>query len=117
MFTLNAICDDYENLSVTIADEVTKWGAECGLEIERSEIVAALADLIERGWAKAYWLHLSSRAPMEIEGMPPLDKLDGHFGAWFGITDAGMKVQLADWEFWPFDDENQLRPGWTSPLN
>jgi hypothetical protein len=116
-FTLNAICDDYENLTVSIEGPVKRNGRDCGLEIEKDEIVAALQELIRRGWAKAYWLEANSKPPTEIDGMPPLDKLDGHFGAWFYITDAGMKVQLADWEFWPFDDDNHLRKDWTPPLN
>jgi hypothetical protein len=116
-FTLNAICDDYENLSVTIAHEVTKDGADCGVRIEKAEIVAALAELLNRGWAKAYRMDGSgSGAPPEIEGMPSLEEMEDFFGAWFYITGAGMKVQLADWEFWPFDDDNRLRKDWTPPL-
>jgi len=43
------------------------------------------------------------------------DELEDFYGAWFGITEAGMKVQLADYEGWPFDDDNKLRKDWQRP--
>jgi hypothetical protein len=112
-FTLNAICDDYENLTVSIEGPVLESGRDCGLAIERSEIVTALEELIRRSWAKAYFLGPSAG---EIDGMPPLDKLEGHEGAWFLVSEAGMKIQLAEWEFWPFDENNQLRKDWAPPV-
>jgi hypothetical protein len=113
-FTLNAICDDYENLTVSIEGPVKRDGKDCGLEIEREEIIGALEELIRRGWAKAYYLGPKTA---EIDGMPPLDKLEGHWGAWFYVTAEGMKIQRWDWEFWPFDEDEQLRKDWTPPAN
>ncbi len=114
---LNWISDDYENLSQTIADGVTKDGTECGMAIEKSEIVAALEELVTRGWAKAYRLFTNGAPPVEFDRMPTIEEMEDFNGAWFYVTNAGMKVQLEPWEFWPWDDDNQLRKDWTPPLN
>jgi hypothetical protein len=58
---LNAISDDYENVDQVILRYVAKDGAKLGFTIERSDIVDALAELIENGLAKAY--RLSSTDP------------------------------------------------------
>jgi hypothetical protein len=76
---LGWIADDYENLTVSIAGPVTEDGARCGLAIERVEIVQALVELVELGWAKAYVPQ--SNELVEIDGMPPLTDLDGQDGA------------------------------------
>jgi len=62
---LNSISDDYENLDQVIIRMVAQDGAKCGLTIDRSEIVDALAGLIEDGLAKAYLL--SGTAPHVTE--------------------------------------------------
>jgi len=120
-FTLSAICDSYMNLTVSIDRLVMEKGRDCGLQIKTGEIIAALEDLIVRGWAKAYYL--TFKAAEEIEGMPPLDRLECHDGAWFHATEAGKKVPMWDWEFWPFevvddgDNPYPVRKDWTPPLN
>lgn len=87
---LNSICDDYENVDQTIFRDVAKGGAELDLTVERSEIVDALAGLIEEGLAKAYVL--SGRQPFstELQGMPSLDVVEEDFKTYFYITKKGM---------------------------
>ena len=114
-FVLNSISDDYENLSQEITGMVTKDGTDCGVTIEKSEIVTALEELVRRGWAKAY--RLDNGPPAEFDRMPSIEEMEDFYGAWFYITDAGMKVQLEPWEHWPFDDDGQPRKDWTPPLN
>lgn len=116
-FVLDSICDDYEHLTISIGPDVTKLGVGCGLTIEKAEIVQALAELLEIGWAKAYRLHNDGRSKWaELrEGMPSPEEMEDPMGAWFYITEAGMKAELADWTPWPFDDEGELKKNWTPP--
>jgi hypothetical protein len=92
---LNSICDDYENIDQIILPEVAKDGAKCGLTIERSEVVDALAWLIADGMATAYLL--SSTGPsVELPGMPPVDEVEEYFKTYFYITKKGMDLHLSD---------------------
>ena len=115
MLTLNSLCDSYYNFGQTIASEVMKDGQECGVTIEKPEVAAALEELIKRGWAKAYWLHID-RTPKEFDHVPTIEEMEDFYGAWFDMTDAGVKVHQG-WKFWPWDDDNQIRKDWTPPLN
>jgi hypothetical protein len=109
---LNAIADDYENVDQVILRHVAEDGAKCGLTIDRTEIVDALARLIEDGFARAYLL--SSREPFrtELQGMPLIDVVEEYFETYFYITKHGTGLLLYDDASWPFDDERNLRPNW-----
>jgi len=98
---LDKICDDYENLDQTILSGVTKDGAECGLIIERSEVVDGLAQLIEQGLAKAYLLSCTEPR-VELEGMPPPDVVDDE-GTYFLATRKGIDLQVSGHSWWPWD--------------
>jgi hypothetical protein len=54
LMVLREISDDYENLTVSIEPPILEDSGRCGLAIERSEIVGALKELVELGWATAY---------------------------------------------------------------
>ena len=112
MLTLNVISDDYENLVISIAPPVVRDGAKCGLTVEKEEIVRALAELVELGWAKAYYLGLKSGIE-EIQGMPSLEEMEDFNGAWFYITEAGRRAQ--DSYPYPFDDKGEMKKDWTPP--
>jgi hypothetical protein len=112
MLTLNSMSDDLENLTVSIMPSVNRDAAVGGMTIEKPEVVRALMELVELGWATAYLPQ--SNELVEIEGMPPLDNLEGQDGAWFYITDAGRKAQN-EYEGWPFDEEGEMRKDWTLP--
>ncbi len=111
---LNSICDDYENLVVSIKPAIDRDARDCGIEISELEIVDALRNLVDLGWAKAY--RLGGKNAVEFDQMPTIDEMRDFYGAWFHITDAGMKVQLADYGGWPFDDEGALRKDWVQPV-
>jgi hypothetical protein len=112
LLVLNEICDDYENVDQVILSHVSKLAAKCGLAIERSEIVEALAGLVQDGLAKAYTLSPHEPFSTELSGMPPLDVAEEYFETYFYVTKKGMDLQLSDDVSWLFDDEGELRPDW-----
>jgi hypothetical protein len=97
---LNEICDDYENVDQIIAPTVAECGARCGYVIDREEVIAALAWLIDQGFARAYYL--PSNVP--VEGMPPRHEIDQQMKVWFWVTKKGMEFHNADDSWWPFND-------------
>lgn len=110
-FVLMEIADDYESLE-TISSQVAKDASECGLKISGAEIKHALIELIEAAWAKAYCLR--SAPVLEIRGVPMPDQFaDSYTHYW--ATSQGKEVINTDREWWPFDDEGELRPNWTPP--
>jgi hypothetical protein len=114
LMVLNEICDDFENVDQVILPNIAREGAKCGLSIERSEIVDALAGLVKDGLAKAYILTPPCGDPFsrEFQGMPPLDVIEEYFETYFYVTKKGMDLQLSGDTWWPFDDEGKLRPDW-----
>jgi len=112
LLVLSEICDDYENVDQIIFPHVAKAAAKCGLVIERSEIVNALAGLIEDGLAKAYLLSPFEPFSTELEGMPQLDVIEEDFETYFWATKKGIDLQLSQITSWPFDDLGELRPDW-----
>ena len=94
LLVLNSICDDYENIDQIILPEVSRWGAQLGLTIERGELVRTLAWLVESGMAKAYILSEWEPHETELDGMPPMDEIEEDFHTYFHITDKGMKLHL-----------------------
>jgi len=87
---LDAICDDYENVDQVILRHVSELSANCGLKIDRAEVVSALAWLIEDGLAKAYLLSCREPHVTELPGMPPLDVPEEYFKTYFYCTKRGM---------------------------
>lgn len=111
---MNAICDDFENVDQRILPGVAGDCGKLGLSVERSEVVIALAGLVEDGFAKAYDLHdLPGRDPFsgELRCMPALDQVEEHFRTYFYRTKEGMDFHLSDDTWWPFDDDGGRRPG------
>jgi hypothetical protein len=96
---LDAICDDYESVDQVILPHVAKLCGEFGISVERSEVVAALAGLVEDELARAYLLS-SSEPAKELQSMPSLDVIEENFQSYFYITKRGMDVHLSDdsWE-------------------
>lgn len=89
---LSEISNDYENVDQCIFPYVSEEGAKCGVKVERSDIVEALAGLIADGLAKAYVL--SSREPhaTELPGMPSLEIVEEDFETYFYITRKGVEI-------------------------
>jgi len=110
LMVLNEICDDYENVDQIIFPKVAKQTAKYGLVIERSEIVNALAGLIQDGLAKAYLLSPFEPFSIELPGMPPLDVIEEDFETYFYATKTGIDdLRRSRMTSWPFDDEGELR--------
>jgi len=116
LFVLNAISDDYENVDQVILRSVAEDGAKCGLTIERSEVVHALAGLIEDGLAKAYLLSGTAPHVTELPGMPAMNIPEKDFETYFYITKKGMDLHLHEDTCWPLDDEGNLKPDWRLDL-
>src|SRR3989442_13276343 len=85
---LDAISDDFENVDQIILPNVAEDCGKLEFVVERSEIVRALAGLVEDGLAKAYDLHnLPNRNPFsgELRSMPTLDQVEESFRTYFYI--------------------------------
>jgi len=110
---LNAICDDFENVDQVILRQVAEYGAKCGLTVDRAEVVEALAGLVRDGLARAYLLSGAIRDPFsgELEDMPSLETIEENFETYFYVTKAGMDLHRSDATWWPFDGDDNLRPG------
>jgi hypothetical protein len=113
---LNEISDDYENL-YQITKQVRRTSSDCGMTVSLQEILQALADLVAAKLAKAYRL---SNGVEGIDGMPSAEEIGSPDepaveDAFFWITKKGMKLQLADYPDWPFDQNNVLRADWNPP--
>jgi hypothetical protein len=109
---LNAMCDDYENIDQIILPEVARDCAKLGFSVERSEIVKAVSELVMDGMAKAYLLSCWEPFSTELHGMPPVDIVEEYFETYFFITKKGLDFQLSDDTWWPFDDDDNVRPNW-----
>lgn len=112
LMVLNEICDDFEHVDHIIFPHVRDLASKRGLTVERTEVIDALTGLVQDGLAKAYELSPAAESPFhgELPGMP--SDVDSESSMYFYITPAGMDVHLAD-DWWPFDDEGALLPGWT----
>jgi hypothetical protein len=107
------ISDDYENIDQCILRHVAMDGAKCGLTVARPEVVEALTWLVGKGLARAYILSGKEPYSMELQGMPPLDRVEANFETYFYITKKGIDhLQLSDDGSWPLDDEHNLLPDW-----
>ncbi len=106
---LSEISDDYENVDQIVFPVVARECAKLGLVVERSDVVGALAELIEQGLAKVYLL--STTPAKELESMPSLEVIEEDFETYFYITKKGMDYHLSDDTWWPFDDQGQPLPG------
>ena len=90
MMVLDAICDDFENVDRIILSEVAVNCRKLGLVVERSEIVNAIAGLVQDGLASAY--NLRNLPPPSdplsgvLESMPSLDQVEKNFKTYFYIT-------------------------------
>lgn len=98
---LDKICDDYENVDQTILEDVTRDATEFNLTITRSDVVAALGQLVAQGLAKAYTLSSTPPFVTEIIGMSPLEEVEEYFETYFLATPQGLDLQLNDTSWWP----------------
>jgi hypothetical protein len=114
LFALDSFWDRYMNIE-HIRSRLDDQANRCGITISRDEMIQALGELIELGYAKAWHLD-RGEPPREYAGMPAVEDIKP-FGAYFYITQEGMKVHLADNRGWPFDDEGELLRDWVAPVD
>jgi hypothetical protein len=110
-FVLNEIGDDYENLE-HIRSLIAKEAERCGLVISIVEIAQALVDLMEAGLAKAYKLTPTRRTAEEVPSVPSLDRIGEYY---FWATPKGIELQVSDGDWYPFDENGELRKDWVVP--
>jgi hypothetical protein len=115
LVVLRNIADSYVNLVNSIASPVVRDGAKCGMVIERAEIVRALTELVELGWAKAYLGNTVSRQFEPMERAPTRAEMEDLDGAWFYITPEGLNGLRANWDAQPLDDEGERKKNWKPP--
>ena len=111
MFVLDMVADGYEDIDQIVKD-VTNLGERCGMEVHVSEIIHALNDLVARQLVKAYRFPLDGSPTEEGFEMPPCGKIGEYH---FKITSEGMKLEMADYPPWPFDEDNNLKEEWVPP--
>lgn len=110
MFVLDAIADDYEDLSM-IYREAGQLATKCGLSASASEIKQGVLDVIRMGLAKAY--QVSPTGSLEEMAGPPSPVAIEKAYVW--VTQLGRQLQLSDYADWPFDESGSLKKGWSSP--
>jgi hypothetical protein len=108
---LNEITDDYENVDQVILRWVAKTGAQCGLTIERPEVVDALSSLVADALAEACILDPFS-GKLQLPEMPPMEEVEEYFKTYFFATKKGMDLHLSDRDWFPLDDDGELRKDW-----
>ena len=119
MMVLDTICEDFENIDQIILPMVAQDCGKLGLAVKRSEVVCALALLVEDGMARAYDLHdLTEGDPFsgELRSLPPLDQVENDFKIYFYITEQGKELHRSYHTSWPFDDDGERRPNWQPAL-
>jgi hypothetical protein len=110
-FVLMKIADDYESLEY-ISPLIAKEASECGMTISDAEIRQGLVELIEAGLARAYCL--GSDPVLEIWGVPAPDQFEDSYTHYWA-TPQGTALLTGDRDWWPFDDEGELRANWKPP--
>jgi len=112
-FVLNEIMDDYEEFEY-VTENVAKLGAEIRVTVHKDDIVRALINLTENGFAKAYRFVAKGTRTEEIEGVPSLDEIqnsDPYSRCYFWTSEKGKEEhrRLRLLASWPFDEDGGLR--------
>lgn len=76
-----------------------------------SDVHAAVLSLLQKGWAQSYELSSWGEPPKAVSN-PATAELGAYY---FFPTEQGRRVQSADYEGWPFDDDGSVRDGWRAP--
>src|SRR5208283_3293115 len=95
-----------------VYDCVSKDAADCGMPVERSDILRALTEGIESGLAQAYRLAVDAEP---LQEMPSLEEMETPHTIDYYLTPKGMELHLAYNDLWPFVEQGILKDGWTLP--
>ena len=110
-FVLMEIADDYESWE-HISSLIVRDSSECGLTISGAEIKQGLVELVEAGLARAYCLR--SKPVLEIPGVPMPDQFEDSYTHYWATSQV-IELLTTDRDWWPFDDEGELRVNWQPP--
>jgi hypothetical protein len=99
MYVLDALASDLESLEdiLRVLNSATElgWRSEWGREFHRSDVVQALARLVQGDLVRVYVPDAATRG---LVTCPPRALPPGDFDeAWYGITERGRLVH-ANWE-------------------
>ena len=83
---LGRICDDYEEYEL-VTEEINRDYSRIGLHVEPAEVIQVLRDLVEQGYAAAFWL---GNTIQRIEGVPSEAESEE---CYFLATKAGIRAQ------------------------
>jgi len=115
-FVLNSVCDDTEDLEHVYYDfyRSATW---CVTWIERADVMDALIEAIEDGYVKAYRVIEGRPAAHlgEVQGVPALEEMETPHAIVFGLTPKGRALHLSEDDGLPWDENGNLREGWTEP--
>jgi hypothetical protein len=112
MLILASIWDSYTTLGF-IEMRMNDLALRYSVTISPAEIIQALGELIELGYAKAGQLDRGD-PPREYDGMPPVEDIIP-WRAYFWVTTKGLEFHNTNSSWWPFDDDDNLRKDWTPP--
>lgn len=87
---INAIADDYEDVSTILAD-ISPWALEKRIVFDRERVIEALISLVRSGLASAYTIPTVG-PPIKIK---VVDASDIGEGTYFVTTQAGRSVVLS----------------------
>jgi len=103
------IADDYDEID-RITECVTRNAAKCGVEVTPNEVRSYVWELLNHGLAKAYLLSTREPYVLGIPGVPSIEELDEYY---FLLTEKGIEALNATTAPWPFDEDDNLLPGWS----
>jgi hypothetical protein len=116
MFVVDSMCDDYEDIQ-QITKWTVEWGSKCGLTISHEDIIRALRELIEMGYAKAWDLTQPKREPpKEYQGMPTRDQIRGMDPHFISQTEEGVKSFEQLPTEWLLDERKRIPEVWLELL-
>ena len=101
---LDMISNDYENVDQTILEDVNKYAPEYGVTVTRTDVVAALEQLVAQGLAKAYVVAGTPPLLVPFAGMPALDVVeedDYKNKNWFIATAKGRHLMASEPAWYP----------------
>ena len=104
LITLLEISDASEE-PAHVYDRVAGRLAAIGVPVDPSDIRMSLIELVDSGFAKAYWLGPGPQK--EIDGVPPPADFPDYY---FWRTDKGLRIIPVWRKRWPFDDVGDLLP-------
>ncbi len=113
LFVLDSFCDDYEDIE-QITKSIDRNSHDCGMTISHDEIIQALRELVEIGYAKAWDFDPREREkPEQYAGLPSTEEIAA--GACFKGTPEGLEFYKSHSFPAPFYWNGKLHQDWIPP--